>query len=281
MNIPHIKLTVCIYNLHDNSYIKHPKKIDILFSYIQSNHRQMTSLPIDIVNYICEFVHDETQLWRPVFSPNTGLVSCWKVNPLCKKYIELSKQLIKQRYTSDVFMDVTPREEWGFPITYIVFERNGKRKIYIEAYVEGNGSPTGDNTFRAMLTVGCTKYTMLYYTTDKYSIITKSSFKWNQETNSYTDFYLCIDLYDYIEAVIEDLADIRKQHLNNIGDLYKPQLIKGYTICKGINYNFKSIEEEEQYFTRSDITPEEEVYYYEYLIRWAKRTNVYVYRIMW
>ena len=35
MNIPHIRLTVCIYNPRDNSYIKHPIiKIKIHFSYI-------------------------------------------------------------------------------------------------------------------------------------------------------------------------------------------------------------------------------------------------------
>jgi hypothetical protein len=40
-------------------------------------------------------------------------------------------------------------------------------------------------------------------------------------------------------------------------------------MCKGKTYHFKSIEEEEQYFMRSDVTPEEEVYYYEFIFEWT------------
>ena len=77
---------------------------------------------------------------------------------------------------------------------------------------------------------------------------------------------------EYIWTVIKNLADERNQCLNDIDDEYKQQLIKGYTICKGKTYNFKSIEEEEQYFTRSDITPEEEVYYYAFVVEWSEKT---------
>jgi hypothetical protein len=64
------------------------------------------------------------------------------------------------------------------------------------------------------------------------------------------------------------LADKCKRDLIDIDDEYKQQLIKGYKICKEKTYNFKSIEEEEQYFMRSDVTPEEEVYYYEFIVEW-------------
>jgi hypothetical protein len=72
-----------------------------------------------------------------------------------------------------------------------------------------------------------------------------------------------------IWTLIKNLADKCKRVLIDIDDEYKQQLIKGYKICKGKTYNFKSIEEEEQYFMRSDVTPEEEVYYYEFIVEWT------------
>ncbi len=77
---------------------------------------------------------------------------------------------------------------------------------------------------------------------------------------------------EHIWKVIKNLADECKRDLNDIDDDYKQQLIKGYKICKGKTYNFKSIEEEEQYFMRCDITPEEEVYYYEFIVKWSEKT---------
>ena len=77
---------------------------------------------------------------------------------------------------------------------------------------------------------------------------------------------------EHIWTVIKNLADKYKRDLNDIDDEYKQQLIKGYKICKGKTYNFKSIEEEEQYFMRSDVTPEEEVYYYELIVEWSEKT---------
>jgi len=71
---------------------------------------------------------------------------------------------------------------------------------------------------------------------------------------------------------IKNLADERKRDLNDIDDEYKQQLIKGYKICKGKTYNFNSIEEEEKYFMRGDVTPEEEVYYYELIVEWSEKT---------
>ena len=69
--------------------------------------------------------------------------------------------------------------------------------------------------------------------------------------------------------VIKNLANERNRDLSNIDDEYKQQLVKGYKICKEKIYNFKSIEEEEQYFMRSDVTPQEEVYYYEFVVKWS------------
>lgn len=77
---------------------------------------------------------------------------------------------------------------------------------------------------------------------------------------------------EHIWSVIKTLADEHKRCVNDIDEEFKQQLIKGYKICRGKTYNFKSIEEEEQYFMRSDITPEEEVYYYEFIVKWSEKT---------
>jgi hypothetical protein len=77
---------------------------------------------------------------------------------------------------------------------------------------------------------------------------------------------------EHIWTIIKNLADKYKRDLHGIDDVYKQQLIKGYKICQGKTYHFKSVEEEEQYFMRSDVTPEEEVYYYELIIEWSEKT---------
>jgi hypothetical protein len=74
---------------------------------------------------------------------------------------------------------------------------------------------------------------------------------------------------EHIWTFVKNLADKCKRDLIDIDDEYKQQLIKGYKICNGKTYNFKSNEEEEQYFMRSDVTPEEEVYYYEFIVEWT------------
>ena len=75
----------------------------------------------------------------------------------------------------------------------------------------------------------------------------------------------------HIWTVIKNLADKYKRDFNDIDEEYKQQLIKGYKICKEKTYNFKSVEEEEQYFMRTDVTPEEEVYYYELIVKWSEK----------
>ncbi len=77
---------------------------------------------------------------------------------------------------------------------------------------------------------------------------------------------------EHIWTIIKNLADKYKRDLHDIDDEYKQQLIKGYKICQGKTYHFKSVEEEEQYFMRSDVTPEEEVYYYELVVEWSEKT---------
>ena len=55
---------------------------------------------------------------------------------------------------------------------------------------------------------------------------------------------------------------------------YKQSLIDGYKICQHKTYNFKTVEEEEAYFMRDDVTAAEEVYYYAFVIEWCPVTDL-------
>lgn len=55
---------------------------------------------------------------------------------------------------------------------------------------------------------------------------------------------------------------------------YKQSLIDSYKICKDKTYEFKTLEEEEAYFMRDDITATEEVYYYTFVIEWGPVTDL-------
>jgi hypothetical protein len=74
---------------------------------------------------------------------------------------------------------------------------------------------------------------------------------------------------DRIWTVIKNLSE-EETDLEDYDEEYKDQLIEGYKICKEKTYNFKTIEEEEKYFMRDDITAAEEVYYYEFVLKWTK-----------
>jgi hypothetical protein len=56
---------------------------------------------------------------------------------------------------------------------------------------------------------------------------------------------------------------------------YKQNLIDGYKICQGKTYNFKTVEEEEVYFMRDDVTAAEEVYYYAFIVEWCFGTHFF------
>ena len=71
----------------------------------------MTSIPIDIVNYICEFDAGRDKPWYPFFSPKTEKVS-WKVNPYCIKHIQLAKKFLNEiRVAPLTFYNVVTLEE--------------------------------------------------------------------------------------------------------------------------------------------------------------------------
>jgi len=49
------------------------------------------------------------QLWKPIFSPNVGLI-CWKVNDRCEKYVALSRQFVRY-FTQQTILVWVGREE--------------------------------------------------------------------------------------------------------------------------------------------------------------------------
>lgn len=64
---------------------------------------------------------------------------------------------------------------------------------------------------------------------------------------------------------------------------YKQQLIEGYKIVSTRDihktYNFKTIEEEETYFSRGDVTAAEEVYYYTFVIQWEPPIDTHLFNL--
>jgi hypothetical protein len=61
----------------------------------------MTSLPINLVNLICEWAADYEQEWILFFCPKTGR-SSYKVNNLCKKLTENGEIVYHQHFNSCV-----------------------------------------------------------------------------------------------------------------------------------------------------------------------------------
>jgi hypothetical protein len=105
----------------------------------------MKSIPIDIVNYICEFAASNDKLWYPFFSPKTENVS-WKVNPYCTKYNQLARKFLNEiRVAPLTFYNVKTVEERQIKcraIDFIQPEALHIEKIYIEINLDedSNGS---------------------------------------------------------------------------------------------------------------------------------------------
>lgn len=75
---------------------------------------------------------------------------------------------------------------------------------------------------------------------------------------------------EQIWSMLTNTKNVRD--LEDSDEDFKERIIKGYKICKEKTYNFKTIAEEEAYFTRDDITAEEEVYYYTFVVKWCEVT---------
>jgi hypothetical protein len=132
-------------------------------------------IPIDIINYICEFAVDNNHLWYPFFSPKTGNVS-WKVNPYCTKYIQLARKLLNEiRVSLLTIYNVKTLE--GREIQSRVIHFRQPEAVYIEKiYIEFDLDEDSNGSFmaRAMLVVfnhGINKNDMLYLNGTPYANI--------------------------------------------------------------------------------------------------------------
>jgi len=94
----------------------------------------MVSLPIDVVNYICELAAGHDKLWYPFFSPKTEKVS-WKVNQYCTKFIMSSKKFLNPIIEENInFYNQNSGESIETKCRMILFEQHDycNKKIYIE-----------------------------------------------------------------------------------------------------------------------------------------------------
>ena len=113
----------------------------------------MVSLPLDIVNYICEFAAGNDKHWYPFFSPKTHKLS-WKVNPYCFEWIYSSRKLLNPiREGILLFYNAKTGEEIEKRCKIIVFNQseNYIKKIYIE--FDSDNDNSGKYMLRGLLKV--------------------------------------------------------------------------------------------------------------------------------
>lgn len=134
----------------------------------------MLSIPVDIVNYICELAAGNDKPWYPFFSPKTHKLS-WKVNPYCVKYIQSSRKFLNEiRNVPLTFYNVKTVEEREVISRVIRFRQSEVfiDKLYIEFDSDEDGN--GDFMVRAMVVVfnrGINKDEMLYLNGTRYANI--------------------------------------------------------------------------------------------------------------
>lgn len=107
----------------------------------------MVSLPIDVVNYICELAAGNDKLWYPFFSPKTGKVN-WKVNRYWMRFIIYSNKFLNPiREVNLTFYNTKTNEEIERRCRVIVFNHT---EIYIKkVYIEFDSDD--DNSEKFML----------------------------------------------------------------------------------------------------------------------------------
>ena len=112
----------------------------------------MISLPVDILNYICEFAAGNDKYWYPFFSPKTHKLS-WKVNPYCNRLIISSKKFLNPiREVGLTFYNAKTNEEIERQSKIIVFNESEPyvKKIYIE--FDSDDDNSGKFMLRGLLT---------------------------------------------------------------------------------------------------------------------------------
>lgn len=85
----------------------------------------MITIPIDIVNYICELASSNDKNWYPVFCPKTNKLS-WKVNKNSRKLEQLAIDMFLTKISYEGHVTVFARNTWSdienLPCKITVFE---------------------------------------------------------------------------------------------------------------------------------------------------------------
>jgi hypothetical protein len=116
----------------------------------------MTSLPVNVVNLICEWAAHHEQKWIPFFCPRTHNLS-YKVNKYCKKLIDNGNVILHNSLDSYVIEGMVNINFLNGDIHNINFKgivfQYGKVgfNIYIECDSENDESKKGKYIYRAMI----------------------------------------------------------------------------------------------------------------------------------
>jgi len=116
-----------------------------------------SSLPIILVNIICEWAADSEQEWIPFFCSKTGELS-YKVNKHCKNLIKKGDTILHNisdsRSIEGIVVQINMRLGNILTINYrgILFEyKQDEFKMYIEFDSEVNETKKGKHIYRAMI----------------------------------------------------------------------------------------------------------------------------------
>lgn len=170
----------------------------------------MISLPINVINLICEWAAQEDVEWYPFFSPKDHKVS-WKVNKYSKKFIERADIIMRNKFTNPVFYGTirlfNSSNETSYFTSYkaifleVYCGRSPACSLYIEFDSEKNIENQNKFMFRSQVNFGVfgndgyavqelSKYFTLYLNTTPYGLIQYSHF--NKKT---FEMFMNIELF--------------------------------------------------------------------------------------
>ena len=129
---------------------------------------KMTSLPVNVVNLICEWAADDEQEWIPFFCPKTHNLR-YKINRRCKNFIENGDKILHNRldsYLIEGTVNVTfinLGDTLNINFKCILFQYGKEFSIYIEFDSENAESKQGKYIYRAMIYFSTMSYGGIMY----------------------------------------------------------------------------------------------------------------------
>lgn len=122
----------------------------------------MVSLPVNVINLICEYAAQDDEPWHLFFSPKNHETS-FKVNKFCKKNIENGVKIFHKSWDTYMiggilsFVDLYGVETniW-FNYKGILFQLGRHFRLYVEFDSENNENKQGKYIYRTMLNLCAT-----------------------------------------------------------------------------------------------------------------------------